>query len=236
MSLPLPIADIPPRPLWIIGTGPSLDLLDLSTIPEDAITITINAALALYASTYQVASDPEAIITYMRYTRPEITTWASRRLNRNLLPQEAAKVGAKYFIIDDCYTRGYQGSGQEAFALAYEISKRIPIESIHYVGVADGLVRPLSDMTIGYGYSYKLVDYLHERQRPLATKPETMREPYVVQWTDVRSYANQAKEITRLIHADPKFKRLLVSHSFADLTKMNGVSYDCGFREALRKL
>jgi hypothetical protein len=240
--------------IWIIGGGPSLDLLDKSTIDRSkAIVITQNGTIQYLKPDYHVCNDTHAVYRWSKHKWAKDCIWIDRYDRAKIMDE----CGVKHVLATNLYERTYTGTGAEAVNLAYWIwYNHREIQAVHYVGMDCSEVilpnqrtkHPIQDM--GWNKTHRrIVDavgkchYVYPAclpvfpyQKPIQLPKGWQEREHRIEWSVNQCYRAQLISIARIAKGDQRFGNLLQSHSFLDFNRLNPARRDAGYQGARRNV
>lgn len=235
--LPIPIDKLGADTIWIIGCGPSLDVLgpDLEAL-SNSIVITINAALPCYRkqATYQIATDHHSTEKYHRkdhlwpvWVGPrwqalepydEHLRWA---LVQDLVPLELGN--AKHT----------SGTAALLLALFLYLQSSLKIKKVFITGIdLCSIQRPNAKRF--YQYAHKVAPHLLELndQKALGVPRGFYSRPWTIAASANGAYRNQALSFSKILDQEPDFARSIECRSFCNLHNLKPHGKDFGWRQA----
>jgi len=245
MDLPLPASKLDADTVWILGSGPSLDLC--RPTPEEVsgpknILITVNAPLALYGdqATYQASTDP---VSYAAYGPP---TGTVREWPCWVVPKSSGKGMSGYGkdvhwrIIDNLHPLHGRSltSGSTALFLALVLFRQpqLNIKRVVVIGIDLCVLTHIPRTQKFYQYAGCLKSHLVEHgsanQKLLAVPPGFYDKPFGVTFSQNGAYRQQAKRIGEIVRAERSFNVALECRSFCNFAKLRSVGHDFGYRDA----
>lgn len=232
-DLPLPTSKSGAHTIWVIGTGPSLDLVapDPKAIRGD-IVIAVNAAIAEYrdVATYAVVTDVEA---YHRFYRPDVwPCWVVPRQTKRTL----AGCTTPWRVVEDLLDPGPGGpltSGSSAVLLAQMVAAQRALKIRRVITVALDFAALAADTnpTVPIRYPARIAQYSNAANRRATVSPGFFDAPFRIRFSTVEAYREQARRIARTM--TPAFRALLDPRGFCDLRKLTTAD-DAGFAGAVQ--
>lgn len=241
-GLPLPPEKANAERIWILGAGPSLDLMrpNPAELTDKDIVITINGALPLYKgkSTYQVATDAVSVTGYGPKSPTEWPVW--------IVPPESKRAVETnpycvWRVISDLIpTPGPRlTSGSCAFFLALMLflQESLKIKKVIVCGLDFCLLRAKSNTLKRYSYANCLTDVLLPIGESVLDRFRIVpsgfyQEPFRVSFAENPSYRQQAARIGKLLAEEPAFAKVVESRSFVDFRKLSPRGHDYGWKQA----
>lgn len=244
-DLPLPANKLDADTIWVLGSGPSLDLCRpkiADVAGPKNILITVNAPLALYGeeATYQASTDPVSFHAYgpKGTAVQEWPVWVIPKSSSGGMKSYGHNV--HWRTIDDLIPVHGRSltSGSTAMMLAIVLFRQpqLNIKRVIVTGIDLCVLTHMPRTNQFYQYAGCLKPHLVENgsaNQKLLAVPENMYDkPFGVTFSQNGAYRQQAKRIGETVRSERKFMDALECRSFCDFRKLRGVGHDFGYRDA----